>query len=377
MRKLYVLIITAIYVLSCSPENTIIEGGEIIEVPPISSELITDLVDDFQVIRLEETDESMISYITNFRVADGKIYALDNLSSQKFLIFDKNGKFIKQIGHQGRGPSEYVKAGDFRIDYINHEIILEDVGDKKLLVYDMDGNYKRTVRFNTPFEDVAPLGSDRFVFGYTPSAYHFFDNDEIGDHKILICSENGDIIKKEYVNDLHMSFGIRVDNYINSNRDGSVTMSPQYSYGIFNVTYDDIKIAYSIKPDFKVITTEDIKLMDDKQFDAVEKEGKTFFGGTHAQTLNHIFLKFGFWDTSQAFYDKKTKKAIHIKDKLCGKYLTPDEEDYFWAYIDPVYIIMQVEGHVEKDSRKEMQQLIDMSNNAKNKVLIRYKLKDL
>ncbi len=65
---------------------------------------LSEIAYEIEYIKLESTPESLIGYgVKQMIVTDDHIYIL-NLN--RLLQFDRTGKFIKQIGREGRGPGE-------------------------------------------------------------------------------------------------------------------------------------------------------------------------------------------------------------------------------------------------------------------------------
>ena len=55
-------------------------------------------------------------------------------------VFDKKGKYIKQIGKKGEGPDEFQVITDVFIDKTRNVILfLSHFGS--VLIYDIEGNY--------------------------------------------------------------------------------------------------------------------------------------------------------------------------------------------------------------------------------------------
>lgn len=59
-------------------------------------------------------------------------------------VFARNGQILKMINHQGRGPHEYYRLNGLAYDSITNELFVSNILSKKVIVYDGDGNYKRS-----------------------------------------------------------------------------------------------------------------------------------------------------------------------------------------------------------------------------------------
>lgn len=103
---------------------------------------IDDIADDIEAVKLEETDESLIAYIAKLQRTDDFIFVLD-LSLKKVLQFDLDGNYIKSIGKIGDGPEEIPMITSFLVDKLNNHIYIS--GQSKIAVYDFDGNFVRSI----------------------------------------------------------------------------------------------------------------------------------------------------------------------------------------------------------------------------------------
>jgi len=73
-----------------------------------------------------------------------KIFIADRFRSDpKLIVYDHTGNPIQIIGSYGRGPGEYVGLSDFVVDTLTNEVIIYDDHQRKLIVYGIDGKFKR------------------------------------------------------------------------------------------------------------------------------------------------------------------------------------------------------------------------------------------
>jgi hypothetical protein len=101
--------------------------------------------DKMKIIPLETVDESLIGRIDNIKVTDNYLFILDRSIARKLLVFDKNGKFLQQIGQSGRGPTEYEGISDFTINEKAKEVLVLDV-KPRICIYDMEtGEFIRSI----------------------------------------------------------------------------------------------------------------------------------------------------------------------------------------------------------------------------------------
>ena len=109
-------------------------------------ELILQDLMDVEYIALETTDD----FITKGAVkAIGKdIMLVTNRGSDgDILVFDKNGKGLRKINRLGQSGEEYTQLTGLVLDEDNDEIFVKDNPARKIGVYDLLGNYKRSFKF--------------------------------------------------------------------------------------------------------------------------------------------------------------------------------------------------------------------------------------
>ena len=78
----------------------------------------------------------------DYCITSEHIYSQEN--QQKLYIFKIDGTPIKIINKQGEGPEDYSFISSYAVDTLNKEIFIQDMYRKRTVVYDLDGNFKRT-----------------------------------------------------------------------------------------------------------------------------------------------------------------------------------------------------------------------------------------
>lgn len=74
----------------------------------------------------------------------GNIYVSDGLGNARIAKFDKNGKFIKSWGTRGAGNGQFSTVAGIAIDAAGN-VYAADPGNKRIQVFDGDGNYKSQI----------------------------------------------------------------------------------------------------------------------------------------------------------------------------------------------------------------------------------------
>lgn len=108
-------------------------------------ELILQDIFDVEYILLDDANEE---FITNGLIrAIGKEYiiARNTGNSGEILIFDRNGKGLRVINRKGQGPEEYAAFSLIHLDEDHNELFVLHTRAKKMYVYDLFGNFQRTL----------------------------------------------------------------------------------------------------------------------------------------------------------------------------------------------------------------------------------------
>lgn len=120
----------------------------IVNVNPFNTEKIklSSFTKTIRYIALETKLGHHISGINKIFFINGRFYIIDSFHKSSIFCFDDEGKFIFEIGKQGKGPGEYVTLSDAEISYDNKSIIAVDQDQKKYISYDLDGRFIKEER---------------------------------------------------------------------------------------------------------------------------------------------------------------------------------------------------------------------------------------
>ena len=157
-------------------------------------ELIVQDFMDVEYVPLETTDE----FITQGAVkAIGKnILLVTNWKSDgDIFVFDRaTGKGLRKINRLGQSGEEYTQLTGIILDEDNHEMFVTDFPARKILVYDLYGNFKRSFPFADTGYYVYRFNYDReHLIGY--KAYLPLLENEQSCH-VLISKKDGSITKE-------------------------------------------------------------------------------------------------------------------------------------------------------------------------------------
>ena len=148
MKKMIFLVAALLGLASCTGEKKEKEAFITVDITasyPEKDLVLQDFM-DVEYVPLETSDEFLsqgrISY-----VGDNIIVAA-NKKQGDILLFDRaTGKGIRKINHKGFGPEEYIMPYNVILFEDKNEMFVNDGPTSKIQVYDLEGNYKRTIKY--------------------------------------------------------------------------------------------------------------------------------------------------------------------------------------------------------------------------------------
>ena len=131
---------------------------------PIKELILQDFM-DVEYIPLETKDEFVTQGVV---MAIGSKYIIVKNWTREgdIYVFDrKTGKAIRKINKLGKGPEEYSHLTDIVLDEENNELFINSFSTKKILVYDLFGNFKRSFNHaeDTRYTDVFNYDTDNLI----------------------------------------------------------------------------------------------------------------------------------------------------------------------------------------------------------------------
>ncbi len=297
--------------------------------------LLSNIGKELEYIPLETNPNSLMGQILRIQFTSDFIFVAA-YPSKGLLQFDRNGKFIKQIGSQGRGPGEYIGGSMFCIDEKSEKIfIMSCWSNCEILEYNFNGEYIKS--YNQPYEvdDFLVYDTIGFVFkiaDYYPPAANVTPG--AIDHSFL---ENNLIITDFTSNQL-----LKIKRYFirNSNLGGNAPafyfLNNKLHYQQFGV--DTLYILNNNKLNPYIVFDLGKKKMDpnlvftQSNFDDVNKKIENdLWIRTIVENKNNLFVKLnlGLSDSSKyCIYNTQTsqttmQKGVGIKNDL-------DEGPDFW-----------------------------------------------
>jgi len=127
---------------------------------------LSEIAESVEFIPLENTAESMIGNVMDVKLTKDFIFVKHN-GTRLITQFSNDGKFIRHIGTEGRGPKEYGLARMFSLDEKNQMIYIHTNWTRKILVYNFDGEYVKTLKFGNIGRGHFTWSRDNFLVSFS------------------------------------------------------------------------------------------------------------------------------------------------------------------------------------------------------------------
>jgi len=198
MKKVYLVLIIILLVVmaGCGGNKQSTDDYIVVDVTKSypHKELILQDFMDVEYIPLETTDD----FLTQGNVlAIGKevIIAKNQVNDGDIFIFDRNGKGLRKINRKGQGPEEYISILGIALDEDINEMFINDHMAKKIFVYDLDGNFKRSFRHKegASYYRIYNYDTDHLI---CHEVYHQLDENDPGMNSFFIVSKQDGSLKE-------------------------------------------------------------------------------------------------------------------------------------------------------------------------------------
>lgn len=290
---------------------------------------------ELSYLPLETSPQCLIQNID--KILFSKSFIFVNDTQNRLLQFDRNGKFLRQIGSLGRGPEEYLYVYDFCINEDTNEIYIFCYD--KMLVFSFEGKFKKTIKLSFRIADAIILDKNSLMF-HLPNVPgpRFFNT-----YSWIITDMQGNP-KQKYKNH-HM----RVNNTGVSHTpiymfDGSARFM---EYGIDTLYY----FRDSIKSPYALFSFGDLKGDPDPLIDPANRTNNDELKNkmliwTILENEEFLFIKFSRRSNNSLFaiYSKKTDKLTFLKDGVFKNDLSGGGEFWPKQIIDDKVLIDYVDA---------------------------------
>lgn len=332
---------------------------------------------DVELIQLETSDNSLLGTISKSYLGDDFIFIK---SAHELFLFNRTGEFVLKISDMGNGPNEYTGLSDFDVDETMKEIYILDKAQKKVLIYNYQGERLRV--FSLDFWATKLITAER---GKT---YLYSGNEESPSNKFKVNVATGasfgdglfpiDSRKKGY---LHVN---SAQNFYW--RNGTIYFFEAFNDTIYNLTEGVpqyyINYGQAIPDSFFDRDFQNIMSF----FQEFNKAG--FVNSTYNAFESDNNLCFSCFHGGTKYfnlYDKKSKTCFSynniIEDQLFRNYEIPfiDDDFEFWVNRgnEITYYIsaQQIKENADNLQDEKLREIISSINDDDNPVIICCKIK--
>ena len=192
MKHILIFAIVLLAATGCSQKQN--DGFITVDVTKSSypkKELVLQDFMDVEYIPLETNDEFVNQGHVN-AIGEKYIIVTNYGNDGDIFVYDRNGKAIRKINRKGQGGEEYISFSGITLDEENEELFINDHHAKRIVVYDLEGNFKR--RFKQKYSGNSQFYWD--IFNYDKNNLICSDecNDEIP--FLLVSKQDGSITKE-------------------------------------------------------------------------------------------------------------------------------------------------------------------------------------
>ena len=192
---IFIETILLLVMTSCGSDNASTDGFITVDVTKSSyspkKELVLQDFMDVEYIPLETNDE-FVNHGNVQAVGEKYIIVTNYRNDGDIFVYNRKGKAIRKINRKGQGAEEYTYCSGVTLDEDNNEMFIDDHFIKKVFVYDLEGNFKRS------FKQKNDGGSRSYddIFNFDKENLICYDelNNEIP--FLLVSKQDGNITKE-------------------------------------------------------------------------------------------------------------------------------------------------------------------------------------
>lgn len=143
-----------------------------------------------EYIALETPDEMLWSGWMN-TVGDHHIMNA-NPQNGNVILFDRKGKGLKLINRQGNSGEEYGQYGDMMFDDENKQIFVNDLSNRKVFTYDLNGRFLRVIDHaeDKAYYSITNYDANTFLIYNQP-----YGDDSINSY-LFVSKETGEVLEE-------------------------------------------------------------------------------------------------------------------------------------------------------------------------------------
>ena len=141
----FALIFASLLLYSCGHGQNNNESDsaplQVVVVPEQADMPIDSIIEKVDYIKLGDTGDVLIGDVSKLWITPQHIVIVDKFKAMSIFVFDRSGNAQVVIKRLGRGPQEYTSLTDVCLTPDQQRIVVLDNSKKKLLYYNMEGDF--------------------------------------------------------------------------------------------------------------------------------------------------------------------------------------------------------------------------------------------
>lgn len=139
----YIYLISLVILFNFCQEKSRLDDQLVIShlIDPTQGEKISlsQIIESIEVIQPNEME--IVAHVSNYIFYEEKLIIIDNYKQKKVQVFDTQGNHLFEIKASGVGPGQFKTPNLVRINQVGNRILVYCSLTKKILQFDMKGNY--------------------------------------------------------------------------------------------------------------------------------------------------------------------------------------------------------------------------------------------
>jgi hypothetical protein len=151
---------------------------------------LSKLIDSVRYVELDNSDDALLSTVSNIKVVNDKIYVLD--INFRLKCFDNHGRFIRDACKKGGGPEDIAHFIDFDVDENNLYIL--DGAKIALFTFTHDGVFVQKKKLPFRVEAFKRLPDNKYLFLLSQFSSVSGKEDKDMSDKIILTDDKFNVI---------------------------------------------------------------------------------------------------------------------------------------------------------------------------------------
>lgn len=278
------------------------------------------LFDKIEYIQIPTDSNYLIGKVDKLLVTDDYFFVMDRKISRSVFVFDRQGNKVVRINKTGNGPGNYIDMRDITFDKEKQEIQIREYMRKKLLYYNLDGNFLR--EFDIPYNSLRlqPVGNS-FALCTDYNSGNKLNRSKKHADLILLDADKKTILSTAnyFIPPFAKAVVITSEAQFSRLNDTLYSIKPDHCNIVYHATPNEIYPAYRI--DFGSYS------IDDRYWQKAAEEGMTYakideysnnlglcesFRFLEGENfMSFVYKQYG--EVYNVLYSKKTKNMHHIE----------------------------------------------------------------